>query len=287
MSAIDRYVPTKMQGKRSKKKHLPKEAFRQIKYKQNMWRVYKHTGKDKYYEVYKEPLNAATNEVRKSKRSFEHKLAQHIKSDSKSFYAYVRCKQNVRDKVGPLEDNAGNIITQGFLMAEELNMHFSLVFTREDTCSLPVPETKLNESEGERLGQLVVTPEVVASNINNMKENKSPGVNGISPKILKESVEQISTPLAHVFIMSLQEGIVPLEWKESNVIPLFKKGSRNKSVNYRPVSLTSVICKLLEPFIRDHMMDFLIKQTNKPFSARIPKSKIMPNTFVMFFGRSN
>ena len=59
--------------------------------------------------------------------------------------------------------------------------------------------------------------------------------------------------------MSLQEGIVPLEWKEANIIPLFKNGSRNKSVNYRPVSLTSVICKLLETIIRDHMMDFLVK----------------------------
>ena len=224
-----------------------------------MWRVYKHTGKDKDYEAYKEALNAATNEVRKSKLNFEHKLAQNIKSDSKSFYAYVRSKQNVRDKVGPLEDNFGNIVTQGFLMAEELNMHFSSVFTREDTSSLPVPETKFRGSEGERLGQLVVTPEVVASKINNMKENKSPGVDGISPKILKETVEQISTPLAHVFNMSLQEGIVSLEWKEANIVPLFKKGSRNKSVNYRPVSLTSVICKLLETIIRDHMMDFLVK----------------------------
>ena len=111
------------------------------------------------------------------------------------------------------------------------------------------------------MGQLLVTPEVVASKMNNnMKENKSPGVDGISPEILKETVEQISTPLAHVFKMSLQVGIVPLEWKEVNIIPLFKKGSRNKSVNYRPVSLTSVICKLLETIIRDHMMDFLVKQ---------------------------
>ena len=252
---VERY----MQGKRSKKKHLSKEAFKKIRYKQNMWRVYKHTGKDKDYEVYKEALNAATNEVRKSKRDFEHKLAQNIKSDSKSFYAYVRSKQKVRDKVGPLEDNAGIKITQGCLMAEELNKHFSSVFTREDTSSLPVPETKFNGSEGERLGQLIVTPEVVASKIKNMKENKSPGVDGLSPKILKETVEQISKPLAHVFNMSLQEGIVPLEWKEANIIPLFKKGSRNKSVNYRPVSLTSVICKLLETIIRDHMMDFLVK----------------------------
>ena len=258
-SAIDSFVPMKKQGKRSKKKHLSKEAFRKIRHKQNMWRVYKHTGKDQDYVVYKEALNAATNEVRKSKRNFELKLAQNIKSDSKSFYAYVRSKQNVRDKVGPLEDIAGDKITEGILMAEELNMHFSSVFTREDTSSLPVPETKFNGSEEERLGQLIVTPEVVASKINNMKENKSPGVDGLSPKILKETVEQISKPLAHVFNMSLQEGIVPLEWKEANIIPLFKKGSRNKSVNYRPVSLTSVICKLLETIIRDHMMDFLVK----------------------------
>ena len=75
-----------------------------------------------------------------------------------------------------------------------------------------------------RLGQLVLTPEVVANQINNMKENKSPGVDGIAPKILKETVEQICAPLAHVFNISLQEGIVPFEWKEANIIPILKKG---------------------------------------------------------------
>ena len=227
-SEIDSYVPMKKQGKRSKKKHLSKEAFRKIR--QNMWRVYKHTGKDKDYDAYNEALKTATNDVKKSKRNFEYKLAQNIKSDSNSFYAYVRSKQNVRDKVGPLEGNFGNIITQGFLMAEELNMHFSAVFTREDNSSLPVPETKFKGSELERMGHLVVTPEVVASKINNTKENKSPGVDGISPKILKETAKQISTPLALVFNMSLQEGIVPLEWKEANIIPLFKKNVQETSL---------------------------------------------------------
>ena len=117
-----------------------------------------------------------------------------------------------------------------------------------------------------------------------MIENKSPGVDLLSSKILKETVEQISKPLAHVFNKSLQEGIVPLEWKEGNIIPLFKKGSRNVSVNYRPVSLTSIMCKVLETIVRDHIMDFLVKhKIKKPFSAWFPKSKIMPNKFVMFF----
>ena len=73
------------------------------------------------------------------------------------------------------------------------------------------------------LGQLVVTPEVVANKINNMKENKSLGVDGIAPKILKETVEQILKPLAYVFNMSLQWGIVPLEWKEATLFLYSKK----------------------------------------------------------------
>ena len=224
-----------------------------------MWKVYRRTRKDEDYANYKEALNLATTEIRKSKRTFEKILAGNIKNDSKSFYAYVRSKQNVRDKVGPLENNRGNIISEGFQMAEVLNEYFSSVFTTEDISSLPVPFTKFEGNKSEHLGQLFVTPVMIANKIKKMKDNKSPGVDGIPPKLLKEIVEQISTPLAKLFNLSLEEGIFPSEWKEANITPLFKKGSRNKPENYRPVSLTSVICKLLETLIRDHMVEFLVK----------------------------
>ena len=217
-----------------------------------MWKTYRHTGSEEDYSIYKEALNQATAEIRNSKRSYEQKIAFNIKHDSKSFYAYVRSKQKVQDKVGPLEGSDGNIITEGFLMAENLNEYFSSVFTREDISILPVLETKF---EGREFDYSTM----VAMKIRDMKDNKSPGVDGIPPKLLLEIVEQISIPLAAVFNLSLEEGIVPLEWKEANIIPLFKKGSRNKSENYRPVSLTSVICKLLERLIKDHMVDFLVK----------------------------
>ena len=118
---------------------------------------------------------------------------------------------------------------------------------------------KVQGRECDYLGQLTVTPKMVSMKIRDMKDNKSPGVDGIPPKLLLEIVEQISIPLATMFNLSLDEGIVPLEWKEANIIQLFKKGSRNKSENYRPVSLTSVICKLLERLINDHLVDFLVK----------------------------
>ena len=81
-------------------------------------------------------------------------------------------------------------------MADVLNEYFSSVFTTEDISSLPVPSTKFEGSKSEPLGQLFITPDIIAKKIKKMKYNKSPGVDGIPPKLLKDIVEQISTPLA-------------------------------------------------------------------------------------------
>ena len=112
------------------------------------------------------------------------------------------------------------------------------IFTTEDISSLPVIFIKFEGNKSEHLGLLFVTSEMIAKKIKKMKDNKSTGVDGILPKLLKEIVEQISTPLAKLFNLSREEGIVPSEWKEPNITPPFKNGSRNKPGNYRPVSLT-------------------------------------------------
>ena len=99
-------------------------------------------------------------------------LKLEIQREATSFYAYVRSKQKVQDKVGPLEGSDGNIITEGFLMAENLNEYFSSVFTREDISILPVLETKFERREFDYLGQLIVTPTMVAMKIRDTKDNK-------------------------------------------------------------------------------------------------------------------
>ena len=106
---------------------------------------------------------------------------------------------------------------------------------------------------------MLITPAMIVTKIKKLKDNKSPGIDGITPKLLKEIAEEISVPLAIMFHLSFREGTVPHEWKHANVVPIFKKGNRCKAENYRPVSLTSVVCKLLESLLRDHMVDFLEK----------------------------
>ena len=107
-------------------------------------------------------------------------------------------------------------------MAEDLNGYFSSVFITEDISSLPVPDARFQEVKSDYLRQLIVTPEMVAKK---MKDNKSPGVDGIPPKLLMETVEQISISLARVFNLSLKEGVVPFEWKYANIIPFLNPRS--------------------------------------------------------------
>ena len=59
--------------------------------------------------------------------------------------------------------------------------------------------------------------------------------------------------------MSLNSGLIPNDWKIAHVTPLFKKGSKCECKNYRPVSLTSILCKILESIIKDSIHEHLIK----------------------------
>jgi hypothetical protein len=66
-------------------------------------------------------------------------------------------------------------------------------------------------------------------------------------------------PLKLLFNKTLKSGKVPSEWKHATVTPIFKKGTKGDPGNYRPVSLTSVPCKLLESIIKDKIMEHLLE----------------------------
>ena len=102
-----------------------------------------------------------------------------------------------------------------------------------------------------------IDAEVILNKIKNLNEFKAFGVDGVSNAVLKNCAESFAKPLKIIFDKSLKTGEVPKEWKEANVTPLFKKGDKLERSNYRPVSLTSTVCKVLESIIRDKIMKYL------------------------------
>ena len=130
------------------------------------------------------------------------------------------------------------------------------MFTAEDLNNIPeVPATQFNHNKV--LSHITVTEGDVSKCIDKLKVSKSPGPDTISPRILKEAKNELVKPLSSIFNKSLQSGSMPDEWKLANVTPIYKKGDKSLPSNYRPISLTSVVCKILETLIRDKLVKHL------------------------------
>ena len=108
---------------------------------------------------------------------------------------------------------------------------------------------------------MILTEEMVLKKLLALNACKSAGPDGLHPRLLKECAHELAAPLSSLFKKSLECGRVPHQWKQSVVSPIFKKGSRNLASNYRPVSLTVIVCKILEDFVRSGIMDHLISHS--------------------------
>ena len=148
------------------------------------------------------------------------------------------------------------MIESGEEVTEEFSRYFGSVFSREDLDCIPEVGRK-NELPAGGLNYIIITYEMVRKELRKLRADKSPGVDELSPRLLLHVQEEICYPLWRLFLLTLREGKVPDDWKRANVVPIFKAGSRAKAENYRPVSLTSQVCKMFETLVRDALVGYL------------------------------
>jgi hypothetical protein len=143
-------------------------------------------------------------------------------------------------------------------MAHVLNDQFKSVFVSEPV-GQELPRFESRKEDSFEVVDLIdcLAPEAVKKSLEGLGSDKAAGVDGVRPHVLKICAGALAEPLSLIFKRSVREGYVPKQWKDANVTPIFKKGSRLAAVNYRPVSLTSVVCKVLEGLIRDRFMQYL------------------------------
>ena len=255
-------VPTKLRRTANKPLWMNGNIMRLLRRKRRLWRAYSGEG---YYQqdyqdflAYQEVQKEIKKLIRKAKRKLERSLAKKAKKDPKKFYSYIKSKTSNRVSVGPLVGEDG-LVSGNKEMAGMLNAQYTSVFTREDTTNLPDPEHLFRGDHP--LSEVRFTSEEVRKKLRKIKATGAPGPDRVWSKVLHDMADLLAEPLSIIYNRLMEEGDVPDIWRSANVCPVFKKGAKGDPANYRPVSLTCVVGKVMESLIRDKMVEHLEKHS--------------------------
>ena len=250
-TARDKFIPTAVIKKSniSYKNKFPipdtlLELFHHKRAAFKHWKKYPTNENKNIYNTFRAKVNS---EVKRAKREKEEMIAKKSKLNPKIVYQYISQQSKPRDPVANLQKEDGSLTETDSEKAEVLNSFFSSVFVNEGDS--PSPPFKSNNENV--LNNVEVTVDEMTKKLKSLNVNKSPGPDGLHPRFLFETSEAIAYPLKLLFDATMKSGKIPAKWKIAEVKPLFKKGKRSEAGNYRPVSLTSIICKVFESFLRD------------------------------------
>ena len=247
----DIWVPLKKIRNPKSPLWMDRNLLRLIRKKRRSYRRYKETKEHSELVAYKEIEKQVQKDIRTAKRNLEKKISR-SKGDNKRFNSYIRSKLSNKTSIGPLKEE-GETVTDNSKMATIFNTFFSSVFSREDGSA---PELEKLSVEKD-LEHIEIMKEDISKKIDQLKPGKAPGPDNITATILKRLKTSLLTPLQIIFQRSMETGEVPQDWRDAHVSPIFKKGAKGDPGNYRPVSLTSIVCKLLESIIRDKITEHL------------------------------
>ena len=247
-TAIEKHVPkTKPHGSKFKK-WMSNETLDIVKNKHRLHHI------DKQSIEYKKANNKARKACRKARRNLEENVASQSVFNNKIFWSYTNSKIKSRSGIADLKKPDGTKTANDTEKAETLNSFFKSVFNVENDGDLPDPPSYEYDNT---LEDFEITVSQVKKLLLNLKPGKAPGPDGITPLLLSSAAESLALPVTMLFRQSLYEGSLPNEWKLAKVTPIFKKGSKQMANNYRPVSLTCVLCKVLEKIVREKLIEHL------------------------------
>ena len=177
-------------------------------------------------------------------------------SNPARFYEYVNRKMKTRYSIPTLKTADSNIASSDKDKADMLNDVFHEVFTVDN--NIKVKLASFSTYQLPPMADIEVAPEDIVKSVNNLKGSLSRTPDNIPAYFFKEIASSILPILAHLFNLLLSTGSIPSQWKKAIITPIYKKGSHDSLSNYKPISLTSVMCRILENIIANKVMDYLL-----------------------------
>ena len=189
------------------------------------------------------------------------------RSTTKKLYSLIKNSKQDSQNVSQLKDpNTGVLKSNNRDKANLLNNQFFSAFSPRNPLSLKQTCTQLLQKAHPssycrypQMPDIVIHPNGILKLLSNLKPDKAAGPDCIKPLVLKELRNEIAEIVFVIFQKSLSTGKIPMDWTRAFVSPIFKKGDSSDSANYRPISLTCILCKTLEHIIASNVSDHLSK----------------------------
>ena len=249
-------VPQRTTTSKIHRPWITTKTKRLLRKKRKVFSRMKRTNSDFDKEQFKNIKSETQRECRKAHADYVNSIVNDPADNNKKLWSYVKDKNRDYTGIAPLKDQHGTFQSDPKIKADLLNRQFCCVFSNpsNDENQVSVDDIDVDTPQ---LGDIHISESGVAKLLRNIKDNKATGPDDIPAKLLKSVSNEISGVLTLMFQTSLKQGRVPPAWKQARVSPLFKKGDRSRAENYRPVSITSITCKLLEHIIYSNIMTHL------------------------------
>ena len=245
------FVPFKTRRDNRSPPWYNKRIKNMVRKKQKLWDKYRQLHTQESFSNYKLVEKKCKKAIASAKKRLEKNIAN--SNDQRPFFMYVKGKTKSRTNIGPLKVN-DSVLTSNKDMATALNNFFSSVFTRESHQSVPDADQHIYNDP---ITSCTFPVNDIIDALDKLKPTSASGPDGIPGRLLKDNKHCLSIPLAIIFTKSLASGSVPSDWREANVTPIFKKGSKSDPSNYRPISLTSIPCKIMEAILKKNIVKHL------------------------------
>ena len=257
--SVARWVPFKRAPGECKWLKDPPRAMKRKKAR--LWRIFLHK-RDQLGRNHQDTLEAwdiyrAINRqynyyTINTQKSYEERLADIIPEAPKALHGYLRERKKGCPSVGPLKNQGGNLVGHPQEMANILVGAFASVYV-ENLPSNP----SIHQTSSSQMNDIVIGVDEVLKVLSNLDPSSALGPDGMHNTLLKRCAQSLVAPLVIIISKSLATSVIPAQWKTSQVVPIFKKGRKSEALNYRPVHLSSCVCKVAERVLARHMMMYL------------------------------
>lgn len=202
---------------------------------------------------FKSARTTAKQAIRNSHRTYVSEIVgEGLKDNPKVFWSYIKALRKEHVGIPTLRTSSGIPATSDHAKANALNDQFCSVFTHEDSTNLPPCTKRIPD-----MPDISFSVEGIIKQFKSINPNKASGPDLMPARLLKESAVECGDMFHHLFTQSYRCGTLPTSWKRALICPVFKKGDKSVPVNYRPVSLTAIPCKIMEHCVVSRIWEHL------------------------------